>query len=162
MQHANWDRVDVVTNAQDEDSLNPVIPALQAMISAGELPATVNIHTVRVLYAVRRHTKAVGREEHSSTTNPVSLKRTRWTKTPVLDTFLPAIYAITICLFNTWHTVPQQSTVETAARGARGWGCVIDSPPRGAQTTKIQQRLYRDSLPFRSLRIAPWRRICCR
>lgn len=49
MQHADWDRVDIVTNAQDEDNLNPVIPALQAKLSAGELPATVNIHTNRTM-----------------------------------------------------------------------------------------------------------------
>eukprot|EP00752_Nemacystus_decipiens_P014352 g12769.t1 len=47
MQDAKWDRVDVVTNGLDKDSLNPVIPALQAKLSAGELPANVNIHTNR-------------------------------------------------------------------------------------------------------------------
>ena len=47
MQDANWDRIEVVTSAPDEESLNPVIPALRAKLSAGELPTTtVNIHTV--------------------------------------------------------------------------------------------------------------------
>eukprot|EP00903_Cladosiphon_okamuranus_P013122 g12238.t2 len=45
--HAKWDRVDVVTNGQEKGGLSPVIHALEAMSSAGELPTTINFHTNR-------------------------------------------------------------------------------------------------------------------
>lgn len=45
-----WDRVDVVTYAADETSLNPVIPALQSMQAKGELPGNLHIHTVSTTY----------------------------------------------------------------------------------------------------------------
>lgn len=38
--------MDVVTYALDEQSLNPIIPALQHMRDAGHLPSSVHIHTV--------------------------------------------------------------------------------------------------------------------
>lgn len=47
IQHANWDRVDVVTNGKEKGGLSPVIPALKAKLSAGELSTTINFHTVR-------------------------------------------------------------------------------------------------------------------
>ncbi|CAM9146176.1 unnamed protein product [Scytosiphon promiscuus] len=47
IEHANWDRVDVVTNGQDEKNLNPVIPALREKVATGKLPSTVHFHTNR-------------------------------------------------------------------------------------------------------------------
>ena len=72
IQDANWDRVDVVTNAQDEESLNPVIPALQAKLSAGELPATVNIHTVSRSIIAHRTSRAWGLDVSGCLRNSVN------------------------------------------------------------------------------------------
>ncbi|CAM9497054.1 unnamed protein product, partial [Ectocarpus fasciculatus] len=49
IQHADWDSVDVVTNAQEHDGLNPVVPALQAMVDSGDLPDSVRVHTNRTM-----------------------------------------------------------------------------------------------------------------
>ncbi|CAM9811215.1 unnamed protein product [Ectocarpus sp. 12 AP-2014] len=49
IQHADWDSVDIVTNAQERDGLNPVVPALQAMVDAGDLPDSVHVHTNRTM-----------------------------------------------------------------------------------------------------------------
>ncbi|CAN0445112.1 unnamed protein product, partial [Ascophyllum nodosum] len=42
-----WDRIDVITNAENSTSLNPVVPALQAKKDNGELPENLHIHTNR-------------------------------------------------------------------------------------------------------------------
>lgn len=46
MHHEKWDRIDIVTYADTEEHLNPVIPALQSRNALGELPGNVHIHTV--------------------------------------------------------------------------------------------------------------------
>lgn len=52
MQHQNWDRIDFVTWAAEEELLNPVIPELQARLTEGKLPGNVHIHTVSYLSLV--------------------------------------------------------------------------------------------------------------
>ncbi|CAN0323051.1 unnamed protein product [Pylaiella littoralis] len=47
IQHANWDRVDFVTNGHENGGLSPVITALEAKVAAGELSTTINFHTNR-------------------------------------------------------------------------------------------------------------------
>ncbi|CAM9408479.1 unnamed protein product, partial [Hapterophycus canaliculatus] len=47
IEDANWDRVEVLTNGQDEKTTNPVIPALQEKVAAGELPSNVHFYTNR-------------------------------------------------------------------------------------------------------------------
>lgn len=46
LQEQPWDRVDVVTNANHAEALNPVVTALAAKVELGELPDIVHIHTV--------------------------------------------------------------------------------------------------------------------
>lgn len=44
-----WARVDVVTNGDVDyrHALNPIVPALEAMVASGELQSNVHIHKVR-------------------------------------------------------------------------------------------------------------------
>lgn len=46
MQDQPWDRVDIVTNGQNWENVNPVMPALMAKRATGELPDNVYFHTV--------------------------------------------------------------------------------------------------------------------
>ncbi|CAM9453542.1 unnamed protein product [Ectocarpus sp. 8 AP-2014] len=47
MQNQPWDRVDIVTNGQNWENVNPVMPALMAKRATGELPDNVYFHTER-------------------------------------------------------------------------------------------------------------------
>ncbi|CAN0030474.1 unnamed protein product [Ectocarpus fasciculatus] len=47
MQDQPWDRVDIVTNGQNWENVNPVMPALMAKRATGELPDNVYFHTER-------------------------------------------------------------------------------------------------------------------
>ncbi|CAM9267666.1 unnamed protein product [Ectocarpus sp. 12 AP-2014] len=47
MEDQPWDRIDIVTNGQHWDNVNPVVPALMAMRATGALPDNVYFHTER-------------------------------------------------------------------------------------------------------------------
>ncbi|CAN0018677.1 unnamed protein product, partial [Ectocarpus sp. 12 AP-2014] len=44
-----WDRVDIVTNGYTDAThgINPVIPALESRVAAGDLPANIHFHKYR-------------------------------------------------------------------------------------------------------------------
>lgn len=46
MREREWEQIDIVTNGHDWENVNPVVPALLAKKSSGELPSNVNFHTV--------------------------------------------------------------------------------------------------------------------
>ncbi len=50
IQHQEWDRVDIVTNGRTKNNitLNPVVPALEAMVKDGELTGNIHFHKVCV------------------------------------------------------------------------------------------------------------------
>lgn len=44
IEEQQWDRVDVVTNGVEV--INPVVPSLESMVAAGELPSNIHFHKV--------------------------------------------------------------------------------------------------------------------
>lgn len=64
----DWDRVDIVTAYQDEEEVNPVIPALQQRIREGVYENKIVIHTVRANQPANQSNKHIkaSKEHHSS------------------------------------------------------------------------------------------------
>ncbi|CAN0165683.1 unnamed protein product [Pylaiella littoralis] len=157
---AEWDRVDVVTSAPDEESLNPVIPALQAKLAAGELPQGVHIHTNRTLgedlqamicadslamagstlrFLTGWHSKATRIYAPSKCTPKVSLHARQREGIEVFGSNMPSDYSV----FEIWENTPEQRSENEVLRAKGGGaGRSHHERRRGEKRSTIRSTLF--------------------